>query len=131
MPFGRHRPSQGRARYQRVVERMPKQKALGVIAHGLLVISDHLLSGRVPYAELGTAPLDRPQVERQRWRSVEQLVTLGVKVTIEEGIAAAQAGYFRSRPFACRVSSLANRMLINCVVDSIGPVRSGIWTRGF
>lgn len=77
------------AKYQRLVKRMPKQKALGAIAHRLLVISYHLLSRRVPYAELGTAPLDQPQVERQRRRLVEQLIGLGVKVTIDEGGAVA------------------------------------------
>ncbi len=77
------------AKYQRLVKRMPKQKALGAIAHRLLVISYHLLKRRVPYAELGTAPLDQHQAERQRRRLVEQLVGLGVKVTIEEGVAVA------------------------------------------
>jgi transposase len=72
------------AKYQRVVRRMPKQKALGAIAHRLLVISYHLLSRRVPYAELGTVPPDQQQVTRQRRRLVEQLATLGMKVTVEE-----------------------------------------------
>jgi transposase len=71
------------AKYHRRVKRMPKLKALGAIAHRLLVISYHLLSRRVPYAELGTTPLDPQQVERQRRRLVEQLATLGVKVTVE------------------------------------------------
>ncbi len=56
------------AKYQRFVKRMPKQKAVGAIAHRLLVISYHLLKRRVPYAELGTAPLEQHQVERQRRR---------------------------------------------------------------
>jgi len=73
------------AKYQRLVKRMPKQKALGAITHRLLVISYHLLRRRVPYAELGTAPLDQQQVARQRRRLVEQLIGLGVKVTIAEG----------------------------------------------
>ena len=55
--------------------------------HRLLVICYHLLKRRVPYAELGTAPLDEQQVAWQRRRLVEQLVGLGVKVTIEEGAA--------------------------------------------
>jgi len=37
----------------------------------------------VLYAELGTTPLDPQRVERQRRRLVEQLATLGVKVTVE------------------------------------------------
>ena len=76
------------AKYQRLVKRVPQQKALGAVAHRLLVISYHLLSRRVPYAELGPAPLDHQQVERQRRRLVEQLATLGVQVTIEEGAMA-------------------------------------------
>jgi transposase len=76
------------AKYQRLVKRLPKQKALGAIAHRLLVISSHLLSRRVPYAELGPAPRDHQQVERQRRRLVEQLPTWGVQVTIEEGAMA-------------------------------------------
>ena len=77
-----------RAKYQRLVKRMPKQKALGAIAHRLLVMSYYLLKRRVPYAELGSVPLEQPQIERQRRRLVEQLTTLGVKVTIEEGTVA-------------------------------------------
>ena len=70
-------------------KRLPKQKALGAIAHRLLVLSYHLLSRRVPYAELGSAPLDHQPVERQRRQLVEQRKTLGVTVTIEEGTQAA------------------------------------------
>jgi len=77
------------AKYQRLVKRMPKQKALGAVAHRLLVISYHLLSRRVLYAELGSTPRDPQQVERQRRRLVEQLTTLGVKVTLEERTQAA------------------------------------------
>jgi transposase len=77
------------ATYQRWVKRRPKQKAWGAIAHRLWVISDHLLSRRVPYAALGTAPLDQQPVARQRRRLVEQLLGLGVKVTIEESAVVA------------------------------------------
>jgi transposase len=77
------------AKYQRLVKRMPKQKALGAIAHRLLVISYQLLSRRVSYVELGSVPLAPQQVERQRRRLVEQLKTLGVTVTIEEEGSAA------------------------------------------
>ena len=73
-----------RAKSQRVGMRMPTQKALGAIAPRLLVISYPLLSRRGPYAELGTAPLDQQQGARQRRRLGEQLIGLGVTVTIEE-----------------------------------------------
>jgi transposase len=72
-----------RARYQRLVKRMPKKKALMAVAHTMLVISYHLLSRRVPYADLGSDHVERQYVERQRRRLVERLEALGVKVTIE------------------------------------------------
>jgi transposase len=78
-----------RARYQRLVKRMPKKKALVAVAHTMLVIVYHLLSRRVVYAELGSDYVDRQQVERQRRRLVERLEALGVKVTIEEVAEAA------------------------------------------
>lgn len=78
-----------RARYQRLVKRMPKKKALVAVAHTMLVIVYHLLSRRVAYAELGSDYVDRQQVERQRRRLVERLEALGVKVTIEEVAEAA------------------------------------------
>ena len=78
-----------RAKYQRLVKRMPKKKALGAVAHTVLVIAYHMLSRQVPYAELGSDHVDRQQVERQRRRLVERLEALGVKVTIEEVAEAA------------------------------------------
>lgn len=78
-----------RAKYQRLVRRMPKQKALVAVAHTMLVISYHLLSRRVPYTDLGSDYVDRQQVKRQRQRLVERLEALGVKVTVEEVAEAA------------------------------------------
>lgn len=78
-----------RARYQRLVKRMPKTKALVAVAHTMLVIVYHLLSRRVAYAELGSDHVDRQYAERQRRRLVERLEALGVKVTIEEVAEAA------------------------------------------
>jgi transposase len=78
-----------RAKYQRLVKRMPKKKALVAVAHTMLVIVYHLLSRRVAYAELGSDYVDRQHVERQRRRLVERLEGLGVKVTIEEVAEAA------------------------------------------
>lgn len=72
-----------RARCQRLVKRMPKKKALVAVAHTMLVTSYHLLSRRVPYADLGSDHVDRQHVERQRRRLVERLEALGAKVTIE------------------------------------------------
>jgi hypothetical protein len=71
-------------KYQRLVKRMPKKKALVAVAHTLLVIVYHLLSRRGAYTELGTDYVDRQHVERQRRRLVERLEALGVKGTIEE-----------------------------------------------
>ena len=76
-------------KYQRLVKRMNKKKALVAVAHTMLGIAYHLLSRRVPYAELGSDHVDRQHVERQRRRLVERLEALGVKVTIEEVAEAA------------------------------------------
>jgi transposase len=78
-----------RAKYHRLVKRMPKKKALVAVAHTMLVIVYHLLSRRVAYMELGSDHVDRQHVERQRRRLVERLEALGVKVTIEEVAEAA------------------------------------------
>ena len=77
------------AKYQRLVKRMNKKKALVAVAHTLLVVVYHLLSHQVRYAELGSDHVDRLHVKRQRRRLVDQLKALGVKVTIEEVAEAA------------------------------------------
>jgi transposase len=78
-----------RAKYHRVVKRMPKKKALVAVAHRMLRRVYHLLSRRVAYMELGSDHMDRQHVERQRRWVVEHLKALGVKVTIEEVAEAA------------------------------------------
>lgn len=78
-----------RAKYQRLVRRMPKKKALVAVAHTMLVIVYHLLSRRVAYADLGSDHVNRQQIKRQRQRLVERLEALGVKVTLEEVAEAA------------------------------------------
>jgi transposase len=77
------------ARYQRLVKRMPKKKALVAIGHGILRVVYHLLQRRVGYADLGGEYFTRQQVDRQRQRLVKRLEALGVKVTIEEVAQAA------------------------------------------
>jgi transposase len=77
------------AKYQRLVKRMNKKKALVAVAHTILRIVYHLLSKRVAYTDLGSDYVNRQHLERHRHRLVEQLQALGLKVTIEERSEAA------------------------------------------
>ncbi len=72
------------ARYQRLIKRMPKKKALVAIGHSILRVAYHLLRRRIGYADLGSKYFPRQQVEQQRQRLVKKLEALGVKVTLEE-----------------------------------------------
>jgi transposase len=77
------------ARYQRLIKRMPKKKALVAIGHGILRVAYHLLRRRVGYTDLGGEYFTHQHVEQQRQRLVKKLEALGVKVTLEEGAHAA------------------------------------------
>ena len=72
------------AKYQRLVKRMGKKKALVALGHMILRIAYHLLKRRLPYQERPQEEGARRQVIRQRRRLVQQLEALGVKVTVEE-----------------------------------------------
>jgi transposase len=72
------------ARYQRLIKRMPKKKALVAIGHGILRVVYHLLRRRVGYTDLGGEYFTHQHVEQQRQRLVKRLEALGVKVTLEE-----------------------------------------------
>lgn len=77
------------AKYQRLVKRMGKKKALVAIGHTILRIAYHVLKRRMPYQERPQEEGERRQVIRQRRRLVQKLEALGVKVTLEEGPQAA------------------------------------------
>jgi transposase len=72
------------ARYQRLIKRMPKKKALVAIGHGILSVGYPLLRRRVGSTDLGGEYFTHQHVEQQRQRLVKKLEALGVKVTLEE-----------------------------------------------
>lgn len=72
------------ARYQRLIKRMPKKKALVAIGHSILRVAYHLLRRRAGYTDLGGEYITHQQVEQQRQRLVKKLEALGVKVTLEK-----------------------------------------------
>jgi transposase len=72
------------AKYQRLVRRMGKKKALVAIGHSLLVIVYHVLNNRLSYQELGADYFDRRNLQAQRAKLINRLESLGLKVTVEE-----------------------------------------------
>lgn len=72
------------AQYHRLVKRMGKKKALVAVGHSILVIVYHVLKNRVSYQELGGDYFEKRYLERRRQRLIQQLESLGLKVTVEE-----------------------------------------------
>jgi hypothetical protein len=72
------------AKYQRLVKRMGKKKALVAVGHTILRIAYQLLKRHLPYQERSSEGPDRHQIARQRRRLVQKLEAMGVKVTLEE-----------------------------------------------
>ena len=72
------------AQYQRLVRRRGKKKALVAVGHSILVIVYHVLKNRASYQELGGDYFDRRDAEKRRQRLLQQLESLGLKVTVEE-----------------------------------------------
>jgi transposase len=77
------------AQYYRLVKRLGRKKALVAVAHSLLVIIYHVLERDQTYTELGGDYFDRHNVEQQRAYHIRRLQMLGLKVNVEELIAAA------------------------------------------
>lgn len=63
---------------------MGKKKALVAVGHSILVIVYHVLKNRVSYQELGGDYFEKRYLERRRQRLIQQLESLGLKVTVEE-----------------------------------------------
>jgi transposase len=72
------------AQYKRLVKRMGKKKALIAVGPSILIMVYHVLHNRMPYQDLGGDYFERRNVDKQRKRLLRQLVSLGVKVTVEE-----------------------------------------------
>jgi transposase len=75
--------------YRRLVVRLGKQKAIMAVAHRLLVAIYHILKERVPYREIGTAPLSEPTKQKRVTRLQRQMEQLGFIVTLQPAQLAA------------------------------------------
>jgi transposase len=75
--------------YRRLVVRLGKRKAILAVAHRLLVAIYHILKERVPYRELGTAPLSEPAKQKRMARLQREMEQLGVRVTLQSAQPAA------------------------------------------
>ena len=71
------------AQYRRIMRHRGHRKAIVAVAHSILVISYHILSDRKPYAELGSAYLEKREKDHAIRRYVKQLERLGQKVILE------------------------------------------------
>jgi len=69
--------------YRRLVGRRGKQKAIMAVAHRLLVAIYHMLKERVPYREIGAAPLNDQAKRKLAERMQRQLERLGFTVHVD------------------------------------------------
>src|SRR3954451_4942320 len=71
------------AQFWRLARRIGKKKAAVAVAHSILVICWHLLSDDCDYDDLGGGYFTRHSPDRQRDRLIQQLTSLGYRVTLE------------------------------------------------
>jgi transposase len=72
------------AQFWRLARRIGKKKAAIAVAHSILVICWHLLSHDCDYTDLGGDYFTRRNTNRQRDRLIQQLHTLGYRVTLDK-----------------------------------------------
>jgi transposase len=72
------------AQFWRLARRIGKKKAAVAVAHSILVICWHLLNNDCDYDDLGGDYFTRRNTDRQRDRLINQLHTLGYRVTLEQ-----------------------------------------------
>lgn len=72
------------ARYQRLLRRRGKQRALVAVGHSILQAAWHIMANQVPYADLGADHYAHTgNTERRAHRLTSQLRAMGYKVTLE------------------------------------------------
>ena len=72
------------SKYQSLVGRKGKKKALVAVGHKILISAYHILKYRVPYKELGANYLDERKKERIARSYIRRLTNLGYAVTLKE-----------------------------------------------
>jgi transposase len=73
-----------RAKYQSLVGRRGKKKALVAVGHKILIMCYHILKYKVPYKELGENYLDVRKKDRIVESHIKRLTSLGYEVTLKE-----------------------------------------------
>jgi transposase len=72
------------ARYQRLVRRKGKQRALVAVGHSILQAAWYIMANQVPYADLGADHYAHTgNTERQALRLASKLRALGYRITLE------------------------------------------------
>jgi len=72
------------AKYQSLVGRRGKKKALVAVGHKILIMCYHILKSKVPYKELGPNYLDVRKKDRIAKSYIKRLANLGYAVTLQE-----------------------------------------------
>ena len=75
-------------KYRQVARRRGDKKAIGAVAHEILVACWYVLSKDQPYCDLGASVLRARADEDIRRRAISQLERLGHKVTLQSQEAA-------------------------------------------
>lgn len=73
-----------RAKYQSLVGRRGKKKALVAVGHKILIMCYHILKYKVAYKELGENYLDIRKKDRIAKSYIKRLTSLGYEVTLKE-----------------------------------------------
>lgn len=79
------------AQYHRLVARRGKKKAIGAVAHSILVIAYHLIARKEDYRELGGDYFDQRRPEATANHLVKRLEALGYTVNIQTQTASVAA----------------------------------------
>lgn len=79
------------AQYRRLAGRRGKKRAIGAVAHSILVIAYHMLSRQEPYREAGADFFNRLDTQAITRRCVNRLAQLGFQVVLQPAATATVA----------------------------------------
>lgn len=76
-----------RSKYDSLVGRRGKKRALIAIGHKILIAAYHIMQDKVAYQELGAEYLQEIKKEKQIKRHIQLLKEMGVEVEIKKEVA--------------------------------------------
>ncbi len=76
-----------RGKYNSLVGRRGKKRALVAVAHKILIMAYHILKDKVEYKELGIDYLDKRKKEKIIKSHISRLKSLGYEVEVKEKTA--------------------------------------------